>query len=373
MDDVMKVATCAAAGAGFGFGPESCHIACTVPFVVASGQGRVSLVCAGLYASFAALPALWATFDYTASVSMALLAWSVPSVIVGAGLGAALATPRAWRAVAVIGVLVGISVPPLAGLTLISPLSVAGLLFPGLGLWGLSLFVALLAAVSVCRPLSLLTLSIGYLIASVALAAAEPAVSAKDGDTPRMAGVDTWRGQADAKTSALLGGAWRLEELMIAEALDTQSVVWPEGVYQEWTPLTGAMLALAERRMIGGTRTYVDESSYVNTLIDGATGEVLYAQRSPVPLSFGEHHQAVDGQDLIDEDAAIAALLCIEIANPWRALTTFATAITPVIWAANLGWSTHAALATRMQYTAHQWSRLFGIPVVTAVNHPEGA
>ena len=379
MDGLIRISACAAAGAAFGFGPELAHVAVIVPIAIGAGRGLVSFACAAAYAVPAALPAGLAAFDYTGSVGTALIAWTVPGAVFGLALGAALAAPRRWRTVAVIAVIVAVSVPPLSAVTLLSPLPVAGLVFPGTGLVGLVGFVVLLGALASARSTPILVLSGACLVASATFAtAAVPTHADKRG----IAGVDTWRGQPDARTQSRLAGAWRTEERRLSDALGAHTVVWPEGVYGEWSALTGRMLELATPRLVGGTRTYVDETTYVNTLVDGVTGEVLYAQRAPVLLALGRRHRAVPGDRFGDAHpaastpAALLALLCIEIANPWLALVTFggaASSARPVVWAANLGWSSREGLATRMRQTARQWAALFDVAVITAVNHPDAS
>ncbi len=376
MDGLIRISASAAAGAAFGFGPEPVHVAVIVPFAIGAGRGRPSFGCAAAYAVPAALPAGLAAFDYTGSVGTALIAWTVPGAVFGFALGAALAAPRRWRTASVIAVIVAVSVPPLSAITLLSPMPTAGLVFPGAGLVGLVGFVVLLGALAATRSTPILVLASACLVASATFATAAVPIPA---DERGIAGVDTWRGQPDARTQSLLAGAWRTEERRLSDALGAHSVVWPEGVYGEWSALTGRMLELATPRLVGGTRTYVDETTYVNTLVDGVTGEVLYAQRAPVPLALGRRHRAVPGDRLAEARpaaAALPALLCIEIANPWLALLTFGGAASserPVVWAANLGWSSREGLATRMRQTARQWGALFDVPVVTAVNHPDAS
>ena len=387
MDGLIRVSVSAAAGAAFGFGPELAHVAVIVPFAIGGGRGRPSFGCAAAYAAPAALPAGLAAFDYTGSIGVSLIAWAVPGSVYGLAVGAALAAPRPWRTLSVIVVIVAVSVPPLSAVALLSPVPVAGLVFPGAGVAGLIGFLVLLGVLASARSTPILCLSSACLVGSAAVAtAATPRHADERGPgtasavSAPIAGVDTSRGQPDARTRALLSGAWRTEERRISEALGAHTVVWPEGVYGEWSALTGQMLELATPRLVGGARSYVDERTYVNTLIDGVTGEVLYAQRSPVPLAFGRGHRAVPGERLEDARpvryaaAGLSALLCIEIANPWLALVTFggaASSARPVVWAANLGWSSRAGLATRMRQTARQWGALFDVPVVTAVNHPD--
>ena len=387
MDLLTRVLPCAAAGVAFGFGPGVAHLAVVVPFALAGGGGAPrAFGCIAAWAGAALLPAGLAALDYTGSPVTAGLAWTVPTAVVTVALGAALAAPRRWRALAVAAAIVAISVPPASTVTFVSPLPVAGLLFPGSGIAGLAGIVALLALVPVARPTRAFAAlaGLGLCTAAAAHAASAGASSASRPDVGAPAsgivGMDTRRGMPDAGRAALFGPAWRMEEhdrgAVVGTALGADTVLWPEGAYGEWTPAMGAILAGASVRMIGGARVHVGDDTYVNALVDGATGRVLYAQRRVVPLDVGGAHRAVPGTRLppdVRPDAGTApdALLCIELADPWLAATAFAAADGPVLWAANLGWSGRAGLHRRMAATGEQWSALFDVPLVAAVNGPE--
>ena len=414
---------CVAAGLAFGFGPAALHPLVAVPFALAPGSRAGAFGGAGAWAGAATLPAGLAAFDYTDSVGTAALAWAVPAGTIALILGAAFAAPRRWRAPAVAVALVAISVPPVSGLAFVSPLPVAGLLFPGLGAVGLVALVAVLSLLAVVRPDERAVASgrrAGVRQAGAAVAVAAAAVTGvavavaatgvdpipsppSDADGPVVVGLDTYRGMPDARRAALFGPAWRMEEHDLApaaaggrgdrpgtvssddavahdvarrDAPGRLTVLWPEGVYGDRDPTAGALLVASPVRHVGGARIHVDETSYVNALVDGATGELLYAQRRPVPLAVDGAHRAVAGDrlpaDRADEAGTdrIDALLCIELADPWLAATTFARADGPVLWAANLGWSTRPGLHRRMRATGEQWSALFDRPLVAAVNHP---
>ena len=321
MDGLIRISASAAAGAAFGFGPELAHVAVIVPFAIGAGRGRPSFGCVAAYAVPAALPAGLAAFDYTGSVGTARIAWTVPGAVFGLALGAALAAPRRWRTVSVIAVIVAVSVPPLSAITLLSPLPVAGLVFPGAGLAGLVGFVVLLGALVSTRSTPILVLASACLVASATFATAAVPIPA---DERGIAGVDTWRGQPDARTQGLLAGAWRTEERRLSDALGAHTVVWPEGVYGEWSALTGRMLELATPRLVGGTRTYVDDDDvreHAGRRGDGR-GAVRAARagtaRAGAPASRRAGRPARGRAP--GAAAALPALLCIEIANPWLAL-----------------------------------------------------
>ncbi len=367
----MRVAISVMAGAAFGFGTELWHVAILVLLVVTRTARTTTICCVFAYAAVATLPVAFAAHDYGGASMLIAYVWSVPTLVFTALMGGALTLPGPWRASGVVLAVIALSVPPLASISMLSPLPVAGLVFPGFGTVGLAVFLAVLAMVSIAaQRVALITIL-------MALGAASAAVRA-DGlravDEPVVVGIDTWRGQPDARTAALFSGPWRMEEVRISESLDAATVVFPESVYGEWTALTGATLAFANRRLIGGARHYVSSQRYVNTLVDGRTGKILYAQRAVIPVAIEGRHQAVTVDslpDTVDTVDAIDALLCIELANPWLSAVTFAQASGPVIWAANLGWSSRPSLARRMRDTARQWGRLYGTRLVIAVNHAE--
>jgi len=316
------------------------------------------------------LPVAVAAFDYTANISLAIFAWLIPVVMNVVVIGAALGTKKhtGWTTVVVLTML---SIAPISSAAVISFWPLAGLLFPGTGWLGIGLLMLLVYHLVdfSSSPLNSLRFSACTLLTLAVLSSNAHAFTGTAPATRSIVGVDTWRGMPDETTNVLFAQAWRHEELDIAQRQQAAFVVFPESTFGEWDTQDHRILKTALPRIIGGARQWFDSTHYINVLIDAANDQVIYRQRSPVPTFLSSGSIAIAGQPI--NPTRISALLCVELANTGLVASTYATAKGAVIWAANLGWSSSPALHRRLVDETVLWSRLFSVPTVIAVNHPE--
>ncbi len=369
MDFLMRISAMLLLGYLFAYGEPVMQLGLLLAIWSIARQVKTRFIELCAFFAVALSPAAIAAFDYTANPALAALAWVVPVGLNVIALGVSLGAGR-YAGLASVLVLTLLSITPVSGFALISVWPLAGILFPGTGWFGIALLTLLVFCLVEWLPRKWYSLRAPAIALSmVVLSTNAQAVVAHEPTTRTVVGIDTQRGMPDATKQAIFAQAWRFEELDIAERQAATTVVLPESAFGVWSEQDHRILGLATRRIIGGARQWLDESHYVNVLVDATDGQVVYRQRSPVPAPLGTGAIARPGKPVAN--AGINALLCVEIANTGLAASTYASAKSEVIWAANLGWSQNKALVQRLIDETTLWSRLFGIPTVIAVNHPE--
>lgn len=375
MDLVIRAPLLLGAGALFAFGPPLAQLSALLLFPVACGRGVLlsSFLTACFYA-MALIPAGLAAMEYTHSLPWSLLCWLVPLSVNTVVMTVGLSAPARWRVLAVVTAVSILSLPPLASLSLVSPLALAGLLFPGMGSTGLAAMLALIGALCWLPAKSAYRQQWPFAgVALLSLLSHSYAIATPvDTDVSDMIGLHTHRGMPESMTRDAFRMAWRYDELERSDSQTANTIVWPESTYADWQELDGDILSHTPKKVIGGARLWVSDDRYVNALVMGKTGELVYAQRSPLPFSLGRPVVAVSSKHLIElAPENIAALLCFEITNTWQVARTFSSAESTVIWAANLGWSSNDQLAKRLIQQVHLWSALYRKPAAIAVNYAE--
>lgn len=372
MDTVARYSFVAVAGLLFGIGPAWTHLAFLALYPLASGRNMHAW---GLVATFyfvGLFPIVWVAHDYTGVWHLSLLPWLIPSLVNVALVGFALSRSTSTsRALCTMLCVVALAVPPLSTFSVMSPAPLAGLLFPGTGLSGIALLLGLIGLLSIYRDISanrIVFSALGLaLLTGQALAASTIDTAAR---TQRsITGIDTYRGMPSEEQQRIFATAWRFDELQQAEHSGSNTVVLPESTFGQWHTVKLEPLKSTSVEIIGGARQQISESEYNNVLVSNKRG-ILYRQREPIPYSFARSNSP-SKTHASTNDNKIAALLCVELANPWVVNSTFVSATKEVIWAANLGWSKQSWLLPRMKAQAEQYARLYGKPVVIAINHPE--
>lgn len=362
MDILIKHLAVIVAAVSYAAGPSMVQLTFLVlPLVAATeAQKRSKIMLTMNFYFMVLLPLIPLAYDYAHSVGYSLLVFITVWMLNTTVMATALCMRHRWRPVAVIVGVVTLSIPPLAQLSLVSPTPLAGVLFPG---WGWAGIVALLVLIGV-SSLGRRTVCIVSVIALLSVGS----LTANTNREARIEGLDTWRGSPTETDAALFLHVHRHDELQRANASMLDSVVFPESTFGEWTPDTGSILRHSVKTIYGGARAYIDDKRYVNVVVDGKTGDIVYAQQYPIALQPVYREQAVSGRGWL-QNRRFSALICIEITHPWHAAQVFSRATDQVVWIANLGWSRREWINRRVSSTAHQWAQLFGVAVVSAVNH----
>ncbi|WP_435669286.1 hypothetical protein [Maritalea sp.] len=362
-------------GTLYAFGPPWSQLSILLVFPISSGVGLIhSAALAFCFYAIALLPAGLAAFDFSQSLQWSFVCWLIPATINSIVIAIGLSASPKWRPWTTISSVVALSIPPFSTVSIATPIALAGILFPGAGNFGIAAMLLLIGVFSllgyeITRTSRIQFAGVAFLsLLCNSYAIAKPPSLENDG----VIGISTYRGMPSDMQHEAFRMVMRHEELERSEALLERTIVWPESIYGEWQQSDGEILSHTSKSIIGGSRAWVSDISYVNVLVSGTSGETVYAQASPLPLSFGRKSRAVSATQLPERvEQPIAALICFEIANTWLVINRFSSADHVVVWAANLGWSKSPSLNKRLTQQAHLWSALYRKNVAIAVNYSE--
>lgn len=271
-------------------------------------------------------------------------------------------------------VLTLMAVPPLGIVGWGSPLTAAGILFPGWGWFGLATMAILLLGMTtriwpvICVLLEALT------IVSAATWSAPQS-------TPGWLGIDTEFPASDAGRYG--GNAQQRETIgLVREAAEqgAKVVVLPEGALGIWTQTTERLwrreLAARDVIVLGGA-TVVTTRGYDNVIvaITPSTAHTLYTQRMPVPISMwqpwtqGGARAGYFAQPLSEIAGMRAApLICYEQLLVWPVLQSFLQSPDLLVAISNGWWAGGSGIDDVQSVAVVAWAALFDRPLVTSFN-----
>ena len=327
--------------------------------------------------------------------------------VVGVGLwvlsSALLAAPWAWasRGWHVVLVLLLEAVPPLGLFGWLSPLAMAGVFYPGLGLLGFAFELAILWTLAVLVEAQSSTSAITLaMVASAALSGVSVWANAAYAP-PHLpigwVGVNTHVGHENDDVMAEVersqswisqaAGVVRFEakSKSTAGAKKGLVVVLPEDVAGTWGPGTAAQVQAAMRPgdvwLVGasvlGARHW--DGLYLNAVVGlGREGDALLFA-SPVPVPGGmwkpwageKSYTAAHWWEPVQTVAGVRtwASICYDQGLTWPWLQALVQRPAVVLRVSNYWYEPAGAVAPRVEAaTTAAWARLMGAAVVTAVN-----
>jgi hypothetical protein len=277
---------------------------------------------------------------------------------------------------AIIAVL--LSVPPLGIVGWAHPITAAGILFPGWSWLGLgAAAIGLLVMTTRYRPIAILTLG-GLWIWS---AANWTAPSLPHG----WVGVDT---KFSGSNGAYAGYQQHLETIgRVREevAAGSKIIVLPESALGVWTPTIERLWIRALERIdatVYGGAVLVDESGYDNVMLElsGQGASVRYRERMPVPVSMWQPWLSLIGEPagaradffanpvISVRGVRVATLICYEQLLVWPVLQSVLGSPDVLVAPANGWWTGGTEIVAIQIAAATAWARLFGLPLVLAIN-----
>ncbi len=317
-----------------------------------------------------------AAFTYFA-VASAPIPWITERPAVGIGLlftaSATLTIPwialwhsdpsqRFWR---IPSALLLSAIPPLGIINWASPLTAAGLLFPGTGLAGLAATAVAEAHWSVYPK----TVAVGILAANLLyIPPAQP---------PEIQAINT----------AHSPDAFEKEELAriaIHNANSTLTIL-PEGTVRRWTEATEAywadtinhLKATNRTALISAALSIPNSDEFHNSVLTiGANPTARFDQRIPIPIGMWKPFGPANGVPLnltgpgtlkLGEHR-IAILICYEQLLVWPMIHSALEKPTLIVGISNAAWTKHTYIPAAQEACLQAWSRLFGIPYVSAIN-----
>ncbi|WP_290371392.1 conjugal transfer protein TraB [Rhizobium sp. CECT 9324] len=355
-------------------------VAMFFPLLWAKSPSRVvaAAVSAGYFlAASLGLPQGVGNF-YAADLWPGILLWAMASVgftLVHAILWTR--QPGRVRAARYIVAMMLMALPPFGITGWAHPLTAAGILFPGWGRFGLGATAILLVIISGRRWQIAVAVLLGLY-----------AWSATDRTQPKVP--DSWKG-VDLEIGQNLGrdGSLSYHRDLIAavraKAGDARFVVLPESALGFWTPTVARLwqdgLRGTRVTVIAGAAV-IDDTGYDNVMvaISAAKALVLYRERMPVPVSMWQPWRAWMGQgggarahffaNPVVEVAGIkiAPLICYEQLILWPILQSMLHDTDIIVASGNGWWTSGTSIIAIQRASAGAWSRLFGVPIVTAFN-----
>ena len=349
-------------------------------------------------------------FGPSVSHTTALALWAVACALLASPwpLVWSISSRQAWWRTP-LGLALGV-VPPLGIIGCASPLTAAGLLFPATAWWGMaacSLAPGLLAAwPRYAFPVLAVT-------AAVCNATYAPAPLPPSG----WVAVNTHFGPiAHGRTSPTAEYSAAQWIKRVALATDAKVIVFPETVVPTWTVATDTFwrptldhLRINGKTVIIGARLpdpregvspiATDDLTAAIALLNGGPGSSApqleptsplaydnavvirgaesgaFGQRIPVPIAMwkpfqqgGAHlHLFASGVIAIGNQRA-AVLICYEQLLAWPVISSLRERPSVVVAVANDHWATGTTVPTYQGLATGAWSRLFGLPFLSATN-----
>jgi len=353
--------------------PLSIFVPCLIgaqPTRVAAGAASFAYYAAASSPVIAVAKAYWPSSD-----GGAVLTWLASAAILSLPwvlCWTRLESLRPWTAAIAIAIT---AVPPLCIVGWASPLIAAGVLFPNTGWLGLAAVLAL-AGLLLRKGARVITW-LSAAATSLLLNAQVKPLRAPSGWEAEMTRIHR---QAKADDFA----DFAIEERLQRAALSSHArfLVFPEGAVRCWTDATEVFWATAvsdagKTLLIGARQPIPGSSRYYNSVvIVGEHPRPPIHQRIPVPGGMwnplrpeGSFALNLFGPGTVDVGGERAAILiCYEQLLTWPMLHSALERPTLLIAISNEAW-TVATIVPRVQHTCvRAWARLFGLPVISAVN-----
>jgi hypothetical protein len=338
-----------------------------VPWLIFHQQTRLNATAVALaYFSAASAPAIAVTEAFApGTVLHGWLIWLLASAILSlpwALLWSARSAQWIWRCPLALAVC---AVPPVGLICWASPLLSAGLLFPGTGLVG----VAATAFVPVVWPVRPLLLTATMLLANLLYRPTLPTTAIEPLNTKDSA--DLFQKEEAARTAI--------------DSSHSALVVLPEGAVRRWTEATEVFWAptiehlQATHRiaLVGVGLPIAHSKEFQNAvLVIGDERRQVLTQRIPIPVGMWKPFGPSDGVPLNLTGPGIihvgrerlAILICYEQLLIWPVLQSAFEKPSLLVGVSNAAWTRQTNIPAVQEACLFAWSRLFGIPFISAVN-----
>jgi hypothetical protein len=288
----------------------------------------------------------------------AILLWVIPTLLVGCLFG--------WLfRFGTMGLLFALLVQGLSYVGLASPLSVAGVVFPGFGLFGFFLTLCLFWAMLARRPAAIAPLWVVALVLNARYMPPEQPVG--------WQAVSTQFGKPDP----IAGWGHVAAILFEAATSNARVLVLPESIAQEALPNSIdffapslRVLQAEHKTVLMGVDVRVGSQQWENRYIALGGAAEIYRQRVPIPVAmWGNGYAAAPlSSSVLSIDGKRASiLLCYEQLLPLTELLSLVAKPDVLLAPSNLYWAP-SRVAAAESATVQSWARLQHIPVLQAVN-----
>ncbi|OYW12933.1 MAG: hypothetical protein B7X34_01215, partial [Acidobacteriia bacterium 12-62-4] len=257
------------------------------------------------------------------------------------------------------------AIPPIGIIGWASPLTAAGFLYPGTGLAGL----AATAITEAIWPVNPKIIAAAILTANLLYLAPAPSTGIQalnTADSP-----DTFQKEESARQAV--------------HNSTTSLTILPEGAVRRWTEATDAFwsdtidhLETTKRTaLIGAGRPIPDSEEFNNSVLTiGARPAPRFDQRIPIPVGMWKPFGPANGVPLNLTGPGtlnvgqhrLAILICYEQLLVWPMVHSALEGPTLIVGLSNATWTKHTYIPAAQQACLQTWSRLLGIPYISAAN-----
>jgi hypothetical protein len=258
-----------------------------------------------------------------------------------------------------------------------SPLTVAGVLFPGLGWLGLILTLAIYGTMT-RKPLR----SLGFAVCLFAVC--HLVFHGHPQAPPTWTGIDTRFGGTGFMAS---NGMASYRDALAIQSLALESpatvTVFPETVVKSWNSATDLFwqptfheLETRGRTVIvGAEESGISRRTYFNVLIVRGAQTDIFRQRVPIPFAMWNPFNNtgvplnLSGPSTITIGATrVAPIICYEQLLALPILTAMTKHPALILGVANDYWARDTSIPRIQAASLSAWSRLFWVPTISAVN-----
>jgi hypothetical protein len=335
-------------------------------------------------ASWPLIPGAKAFFGAKASIPDGILLFLIATLLLAVPAAVLFTRNRARLPFSILAMLVVGALPPLGIIGWASPLLSAGVLFPGTGWLGI---ISVLGIVASLGRFPSHTAVLAGTLALVSHALYKPAAL-----PPGWQAINTrlgGAGQGDPDFLAEFEAHEQMQETI--RQSNARVLLFPEHVVTQWNEATEAfwqesldtstryhrttvLIGVGIQRVAGphaaGSRPY-----YNVLIARGPDTQAIYYQRIPVPIGMWKPLSA-DGVPLTllgpgsisVQGQRAAVLLCYEQLLVWPFLSSAFEHPTVLVTAANDYWAKHTPIPKVQEVSAKSLARLFGLPILSAVN-----
>jgi apolipoprotein N-acyltransferase len=303
--------------------------------------------------------------------------WAAVSLVLAApwaALWSGKSNSRLWRTVLALAIL---AIPPLGLIGCASPLTAAGLLFPGLGWVGLALSVLVCALLASYPKLAfavivIVSLPAQFLYRAPAAPTDWQAVSTQFGGV----GLDSPSPMAEYTAAQAIQDAALSSNAKVIVFPETVVSNWNAGTDLFWQRTIATLRSQHKTILVGANISDPASERYLNSIvIRGAEQQKSFLQRVPVPIAmwlpFSRKGVPLDlrrpGTIKLGGRRA-AVLICYEHLLVWPVLTSFRDRPDLLLGLANDYWARNTTVPEIQRACLESWARLFAVPMLWAQN-----
>ena len=328
-------------------------------------------------ATWQVVPGGGAFFGHHANLLHVFLLWMGISIVLGLAWIPLTLLNRTTRLYTVPLTILLLAVPPLGLIGIASPLTAAGILFPGTAWLGL-LLTLLICGLLASYPIYGFAVAILFSLRAQLVYREPQAPSDWQAVSTHFGGV----GLDTPSPLAEYEAAQSIQEMALSSS--ARVIVFPETVVSDWNDATDAYWARTIERLtnegktilVGANISDTETQHYFNAVvIRGVNKQEDFLQRIPIPFAMwtpgsdrGVPLRLAARGTLQIAGRRAAVLICYEHLLIWPIMTSFKDHPSLLVGVANAYWARSTTVPDIQRACLNSWARLFDIPMLWAEN-----